>query len=582
MVDLRLLPAALAAWVGVLVGTSGPGAPRVAVPLAGAAAAGALALALWWWRDTRSRPRTPGAHALTPGGSLRLGLALLACAGTCGLVSGAGAQSAHSRDPTVGLVAGGAERLWVTAVLLEDPTPTRSRWETGAHAATVRVTEVTGRPTAGTAMVGAREARPSSARMYATGTGWGHLARGDVVSLSGRVDAGFRADPPFAGTLRADDPELLLRPGGWVGAVREVRAALVRACAGLSDQGRALVPGMAIGDDRRMEETLRQAMLTSSLTHLTAVSGSHVAILLGVVVAVVPGRGWARAAAAVVTMSALVAVVGPEPSVVRSVSTAGVGVCGLLLRRPGQAHAALCAVVVAVLLVDPWSARSFGFALSVLATWGVVGPAATWTRRVRRLAREDTPAGRALTGAVAVGAVPVAAQLMVAPVLLLLNPWLPTWGVVANVLAAPAVAPASLLGIAAACVAPWWPRGAERLAGGAEFFTGWIAAVGGTVAGWPLARLPWPGGSPGIAGLLLLAATGLLGVRVVRRAGGRREVGRRRSILREPPQGYGRAVTGGIAPLRAGRPPRSPDGRRRRALPRGRSRRRRPPRRGRP
>lgn len=35
------------------------------------------------------------------------------------------------------------------------------------------------------------------------------------------------------------------------------------------------MPGMAIGDDRLLERDLREAMLTSSLTHLTAVSGPN-------------------------------------------------------------------------------------------------------------------------------------------------------------------------------------------------------------------------------------------------------------------------------------------------------------------
>jgi competence protein ComEC len=112
-----------------------------------------------------------------------------------------------------------------------------------------------------------------------------------------------------------------------------------------------------------------------------------------------------------------------------------------------------------------------------------------------------------------VGAVPVAAQLLVAPVLLLLNPWLPTWGVVANIVAAPAVAPASLLGLAAAGTAPWWPGGGRALATGAGLFTGWIAGVGRMVSGWPLARLPWP---DGVGGAAALAALGMLAV-----AGGR-------------------------------------------------------------
>jgi competence protein ComEC len=494
-------------------------------------AAVAAALAAWWFREQRRRPRRRESHALTPGGSLRLGAALAAVAGACALACGTAVSAAHARDPAVVLMRGGATRLTATLELLEDPAPSLSRWSDGVRVAEVRVLDVA-RPGSGRqiAPAGGGEddgpgagggsgppPRRSAARMLAQGRGWEHLARGDVVRVSARADASFHADPPDAGTLRADDPQLVARPGGWKGMVRVVRASLTEAVRGTSDQARALVPGMAVGDDREMTRELRDDMRTSSLTHLTAVSGSHVAILLGVVVWVVPGRGWGRAAASAGVMAILVAVVGPEPSVVRSVATAGVGVTGLLTRRPGQAQAGLCAVAGVILLLDPWSARSFGFALSVLATWGVIGPATAWTRWTRTALREDTVPGRAARRLAGVGAVPVAAQLLVAPVLLLLNPWLPTWGVVANIVAAPAVAPASLLGLAAAGTAPWWPGGGRALATGAGLFTGWIAGVGRMVSGWPLARLPWPDGVGGAAALVALGMLAVAGGRWAKR-----------------------------------------------------------------
>lgn len=501
MVDVRLLPPALTAWATTSLVVSGVVSPRLAVALALPTLVVVGALAAWWWLGVRGRPRRAGAHARTPGGSLRLAAALCAAVAAGALACSAAAASAHSRDPLVRAVAGGPARVDITAVLVGDPAPMRQSWAAGTRSVEVAVRLV--RDAAGG---GAGSAVPSSARLLVQGPGMAHLARGDVVRMEGRVDTTFRSDPPFAGTLHAQAPTLVERPGGWVGAARAVRQGVVAATTGLAPQARALVPGMAVGDDRLMPADLREAMLASSLTHLTAVSGSHVAIMLGVVVRVVPGRGVLRAGAALASMAALVAVVGPEPSVVRSVATAAVGVLGLLTRRPGQAQAALCAVATAILLVDPWSARSLGFALSVLATWGVIGPAARWTRRAHEALRDDTWAGRLAAWAVGVVAVPVAAQLMVAPVLVLLTPWLPTWGVLANLAAGPAVAPASLLGLAAACTAWWWPGGGHALAAGAGVPTGWIAAVGRTMASWPLARLPWPGGVGGSVLLVGVAA----------------------------------------------------------------------------
>lgn len=503
MVDLRLAPSAVCVWaVGLACtgGLVGAGTARFGALVGGVAV---VALSSWWVWDVRRRPRG-GRHALTPAGSLRLATAVCSVSGACALLVGSAAWQSHARDPTVVLVEQGETSIRVVAQLLSDPAPMEGTWTAGGHSVELRVRRVA---PAHTPSTGA--ASPSSVRMFAQGTGWGSLARGDVVEVRGRVDTSFRVDPPWAGTLRADDPHLVERPGGWRAMVREVRSALQEATRGLDAQARALVPGMAVGDDRLIDSELDDAMVVTSLTHLTAVSGAHVALMLATILWVVPGRGWLRAGAGVGTMVVLVAVVGPEPSVVRSVATASVSVVGLVSRRPGQAHSALLAVVVGVLLLDPWSARSFGFVLSVLATWGVIGPGAAWVRRSRMVVRDDTRAGRATRSVVEALAVPVAAQLMVSPVMVMLNPWLPTWGVLANVVAAPAVAPASLLGLGAACVAPWWPTGGHWLAAGAGLFTGWIAGVGELLASWPLARLPWPGGSGGAAAL---GACGVLGM----------------------------------------------------------------------
>ncbi len=76
----------------------------------------------------------------------------------------------------------------------------------------------------------------------------------------------------------------------------------------------------------------------------------------------------------------------------------------------------------------------------------------------------------------------------------------------ANLLVAPAVAPALLLGALAAALAPWWPSGAVGVARLAQPFVGWISGTAHRLATWSGARLPWPATVPGcllLAGLLL-------------------------------------------------------------------------------
>jgi competence protein ComEC len=211
-------------------------------------------------------------------------------------------------------------------------------------------------------------------------------------------------------------------------------------------------------------------------------------------------------------MTAFVALVHPTPSVLRAAAMGAVGVSALVLGRPARAVPALAATVVVLLVTDPWLAASIGFTLSVVATAGIV------------LLSHPLAAGLARTlpergsGVARVTAVPLAAQLACGPVVVMLAPALPTYAVPANLLVAPAIVPATILGVLAALVAPWWPAGGVLLARGAGWATWWVASVARGLAGLPGSQVPWPGAPWGPV-LLAVASAGV--VLALVRLGGR-------------------------------------------------------------
>jgi len=208
-------------------------------------------------------------------------------------------------------------------------------------------------------------------------------------------------------------------------------------------------------------------------------------------------------------MALMVLLVHPSPSVVRAAAMGLVAAGGLLAGRPHRAPPALCAAVVVLLVADPWLAGELGFLLSVLATGGLVllgGPLAQrWSARCGR------PVAQAL-------ALPVAAQLVCAPAILLATPTVAVYAIPANLLVAPAVAPATVLGLAAGALASWCPWAAQLLAGLAGAACWWIGAVARLAAAAPGAQLAWLPGPPGIvlAAVASLCAARLL---VARRCG---------------------------------------------------------------
>jgi competence protein ComEC len=185
------------------------------------------------------------------------------------------------------------------------------------------------------------------------------------------------------------------------------------------------------------------------------------------------------------------------------------GVIGLVALVTGSRRAALPALSAAVLvlvLADPDLAATPGFALSVLATGGLLVLAPTWRERLAR----RMPGW--LADAIAV---PAAAQAACGPVVVAISASLGLLAVPANLLAVPAVAPATITGVAAALLAPLWMPLAQAVAWLGYLPTAWLVLVARVGAGLPGAELPWPDGTPGA--LLLAALTVVVLVALPRR-----------------------------------------------------------------
>ncbi|MBP1241631.1 competence protein ComEC [Frigoribacterium sp. PvP120] len=309
-----------------------------------------------------------------------------------------------------------------------------------------------------------------------------------------------RGDPhPWAAASRGP-----LRAGaeaeGVEGVANGLRGAFRAVTAELPGDGGALLPGLALGDTSAVPDDLQEAMETASLTHLTAVSGSNCAVLVALVML---GGGALRVPRVVrigvscVVLLAFLVLVTPDASILRATVMALVVLVHLAAARPVSGLPVVALAVTGLLLADPWLARDVGFALSVLATAGLVVLA-------RPLAAEFA---RVLPTPIALGlAVPAAAQLACQPVLLLLEPSLPVHGVVANVLAEPAAPVATVAGLVVCATAPWAPGLAELVARVAWVPASWVGAVARSVAAWPGARLDWSGGPAGVAVLVVASA----------------------------------------------------------------------------
>ena len=241
----------------------------------------------------------------------------------------------------------------------------------------------------------------------------------------------------------------IVGPGNAAARATEWLRARVRSAATrhLDDRHGGLLVGFVTGDTRLLPITDRDAMQATSLTHLTAVSGTNVAIVIAGVLAV---TGVLRCG--VVTRRVAVALVVPwfafltrfEPSVLRAGTMALLLLLASTRGHLRDARHALSVAVILLVLLDPRLAGSLGLLLSATATAGVLVLAPALRQRLparvpRRLAT--------------LLSVTLGAQIAVLPALLVTFGELSLASVPANLVAVPAAIVAATISFTATAVA---------------------------------------------------------------------------------------------------------------------------------
>ena len=341
---------------------------------------------------------------------------------------------------------------------------------------------------------------------------WADVAPGSQVRAAVRLSVPDEIGS-VAAFARAREPPIVVAPPGPVdAAVTQVHHGLRDAVAGLSPDPRALVPALVVGDTSGMTDELVERFRTTGLTHLTAVSGANLTLLLASLLwaaGLLGLRGWWLRLAAAVGVVAFVLLCRGEPSVLRA---AAMGTVGLLALGWGGRHQGmryLSWAVVGLLLIDPWLSRSVGFALSTFASAGIILWAGPWSRTLSAW----------LPGWLAEAmAVPVAAQLATQPIVTAVSGQLSVVGLFANLVAAPLVGPGTVFGFLAAAlslVAPPAAAVAGWMAGWCAQGLCWVARLGDALPG---ASVRWPVGPLALVALTIACLTlPLLLGRVLRR-----------------------------------------------------------------
>ncbi|UDY24810.1 ComEC/Rec2 family competence protein [Nocardioides sp. Kera G14] len=489
MPDLRLPLLGTAAWVGAF-----------AVMLV--AGHGALA---WWTALATVMAFAAGMVTLRHAPAARR--LLLAAVAVGVLAAGvAGLRLAALEHDPVAQLAADRELATITGTVTSDPHVTQ-----GTFSTTVVVRLTVRRVEAGRVQVGVR-----TPVVVLGDTAWERIPLGATVRFTGRLNPADDHDVSAEVTVRrsSDDPAVRVvdAPDAWWRAASVVRHSIRRAVAHRPDEEAALVPALVDGDDADVSEALADDFRATGLTHLLAVSGTNLTLLVGALLTV---ARWCRVRGRWMLVVGATGIVGfillarTEPSVVRAAAMGAVGLVAMSSNGRHRALRGLGAAVLGLILLDPAISTSLGFALSVLATAGILLLGPPWRDALRRWLP------RWLAEAIAV---PMAAQLACTPLIAAISGQVSLSAVGANLVAEPAVGPATVLGLLGGVVGLVAPPLGAACGWLASWCVAWIITIAHRGAALPVAQIGWATTPVALVLLTLLTVTiALWGPRVVQR-----------------------------------------------------------------
>jgi competence protein ComEC len=302
--------------------------------------------------------------------------------------------------------------------------------------------------------------------------------------------------------LRADQWQVLHKSWTPIADARRSVAARFQQVAGPQRGG--LLAALVLGGAQvQLPAELREAFRVAGLSHALAASGFHLSVVLGAVLAI--ARGLSRPFRVSLGCSALLmflTLAGGQPSVVRAVL---MGATALLIRESDQRSrgaGVLLFTLILMLLIRPDWAHSVGFQLSAAATAGLTLSAPGVEQQLLRCCPSRI---RWLASAIAVS---WAALIWTLPLQLLHFGSTPLYALVANLLAAPLLAPLTLSAMGLAVVALLLPHPLlVGLSWPVQQLAGMLISLVHWISHWPAAQLltghpqPW---------VVLLMAFGLI------------------------------------------------------------------------
>ena len=225
------------------------------------------------------------------------------------------------------------------------------------------------------------EAALAGARIHARGT-W---VPATTFSPSAWPRDGYRAGYIRADSVLSTSPPSLLRH-----PFLTLRGRSERLLRDLFPRHFALVEALLLGRRERLDPAVRDRFTRAGLSHLLAISGSHVAVLAGVLLLVggalrLPRRRitWST----IVLVALYLVVIGAPASAVRAGAMVSLVLFASLLQRPSAILPIAAAACLLIVAVEPFAILDVGLQLSFAGVFGIMAAQRTLGRRLARATR---------------------------------------------------------------------------------------------------------------------------------------------------------------------------------------------------
>lgn len=242
----------------------------------------------------------------------------------------------------------------------------------------------------------------------------------------------------------------------------------------------SLVPGLVLGDTSLQSNQFKNQMQGVGLSHLTAVSGANFVLVASSILwflQFIIKKNQYRLIIVSLILFLFIFLVRPTPSVLRAAAMTSVVLFARYRGETSRGIASLGAAITFLILIDPFQAIDPGFALSVLATAGILLLSPLLEIKLQKLIKSKL--------IIEVVSIPVSATILCLPIILLLSNEISIATIPANILVAPVIGPITVLGFLSAILSPVLPTIGFLLFSIATYFAKYIVFISGAMDKFP-------------------------------------------------------------------------------------------------